>query len=158
MAYAKSIALAFDARPELAAEMADMGMNRELIRRLELLGRKQIDERLLFETSCGGRKLIGLSITEQGQALSNGIEVLDMDEENTRNIPVRDLTPKQVTQVFHGANIRSIAEQRTFIRELKRNNAPIVHEDYRVQKDKVTTYRAGVWTKKMVLQWLTEMG
>jgi hypothetical protein len=156
---ARDLAAALDLRPELMNEMCQLGADRGVLRRLERLGRGQIHSRLVFADFPGVRKLMDVPLSEQTIALDKGVEVLDADEATTRNIPVEQLSREQTQQVFGDGEIRTIAQQRTWLRKKKAAIAPIERDtDYRVFKDRVVTSSPGTWTKQLILQWLTEMG
>lgn len=158
LSIAHDLVAALDAKPQLADELEEAGVNRELIRRLERLGRGQIHPRLVFSTTPGAEKLLTVPLSEQSRALESGVEVMEDDEATTRNIPIHELTPEQARQVFHRGQIRSLAEQRTYLRDRKKKRgiaAPC--EDFRVCSDHVITSRPGKWPKKLILQWLMEM-
>ena len=152
---AADLVVALDEKPELANELIEHGVNRELIRRLEGLGRGSIHPELVFSTSPGAIRLLKLPLSEQQQALNQGTEVLDDDETTTRIIPVSELTREQAKQAIG----KSLTEQRTTIRKRKSKLAPVNGtEDYRIAKDHVITSRPGKWPKRLILQWLSEMG
>jgi hypothetical protein len=155
---AHDLVAALDAKPELAQELEDAGVNRELVSRLERLGRGQIHPRLVFSTTPGAEKLLTVPLSEQARVLDAGVEVMEDDETTTRNIPIHELSPEQARQVFHRGQVRSLAEQRTYLRARKKKRgvaAPT--EDFRVCSDHVITSRPGKWPKKLILQWLMEM-
>jgi hypothetical protein len=155
---AADLVAALDVRPELTRELVQLGVNRGLIDRLEKLGRRQIDARLVFATSPGALRLLPLPLSEQELALRDGVEVLDADEVTTRNIPVNELTAKQAKQVFADGRQRTLAEQRTYIRDKRK---PVVPVDsvtaYRVERGRVVVLRPGCFSRQTILQWLTEM-
>lgn len=156
LAYARDLAAALDVNPRLADELQQQGIDRGIVRRLERLGRGQIHPSLLFSTTPGGMKLLSVPLSEQTLALENGVEVLDTDENTTRNIPIHELNHTQAVQVLAGGRIRTIAEQRTWLRDHK----PLPTErdsDFRVHRDYVVTARPGKWTKALILQWLGQM-
>lgn len=155
---AHDLVAALDAKPELADELLEQGVNRELIRRLERLGRGQIHPKLVFATTPGAQKLLTVTLSEQTRALEEGVEVMEDDETASRNIPIADLTPEQARQVFTHGRIRALAEQRTWLRANKKK-CPVAAPDegYRVCSDHIVTNKPGKWPKKLILQWLMEM-
>lgn len=156
---AEDLVTALDERPALAEELAGQGVNRELIRRLERLGRGQIHPRLVFATAPGALRLLTVPLSEQTQALELGIEVMDDDEEGVRKLPISDMSPKQARLAIGGGRIRSLAEQRTAIREEKKKVVHVERDvDYRVHRDHVATSKPGKWSKALIIQWLAEMG
>ncbi|HBJ87125.1 MAG TPA: hypothetical protein DDZ88_25350 [Verrucomicrobiales bacterium] len=155
---AADLVAALDARPELRAELIDAKVSRDVIDNLERLGRGEIHRNLVLDSSTVGRRLLKLPLSVQTQAIEAGVEVLDPDEQTTRLIPVDELTPKQVEQVFpkHGHQ-RSLAEQRTWLRERKSKQPVPVSPAYRVCKDCIITPAGERITKAQILQWLAEM-
>ena len=156
---ARDLVVALDAKPELMDELIAAGVNRELVNRLERLGRGQIHPRLVFSTTVGAVKLLALPLSAQTRALDNGIEVMEDDESTQRIIPVNEMTPAQARQAFNRGHIRSLQEQRTWLRaqKKKRGATAPTSADYRIYSDHVATYRPGRWPKKLLLQWLSEM-
>jgi len=144
-------------RPQLAREIAAEGINPELIDRLERLGRKQLSSRLVFATSPGGVKLGQCLLSEQDLLLDAGVEVLTASND-TRVIPVHELTPAQARQVFARGKVRSLAEQRSWREEAAAKKVPTDNSvNFSVHKDFVVTSQPGRWSKRLILQWLTEM-
>lgn len=155
---ARDLAAAIDLDPGLPNEIQTLGMDRDIIRRFERLGRGQIHQSLVFTTTPGGSRLITVPLSEQTLAISGGVEVLDSDEETIRNIPVHELASSQASQVIARGHIRTIAEQRTWIRAKKKNSLPVdLTKDFRVGKDHVAILSPGKFSKQLILQWLTEM-
>lgn len=159
LSLARDLVAAIDSNPSLPAELEDLGVNRDLIYRLERLGRNQIHRDLVFATSPGAIALLHQPLSVQEQGLNEGVEVMEHDEATIRRIPVNSLTRDQVRQVFIGDRFRSLAEQRTWIRCKKSQTTKIINsqEQFHVYKDRVTTFAPGTWTKKQILQWLIEM-
>jgi len=155
---AHDLVLALDAKPELADELEEVGVNRELIRRLERLGRGQIHPQLVFSTTPGAEKLLTVPLSEQSRALESGLEIMDDDETTSRNIPINELSSAQAQQAISRGRIRTLAEQRTWIRDKKKKVSPVsAKEDFRICSDHVITTRPGKWPKRLILQWLMEM-
>lgn len=105
--------------------LADLGVNAEVVDRLERLGRKQFDKRLVLSASPEVGRLKVLALSEQAQVLDEGYEVLDLDEQTVRRIPFGMLTSMQRIQVFKRDGVRTVAEQRSVIRERKAKVAPV---------------------------------
>lgn len=157
--FARELVGAIDAIPERKQELVEAGFAPAALDRLERLGRGSILPQLVFATTPGAEKVLKLSLSDQRQALEHGIEVMDEDEETTRNIPLHDLTRPQAKQVFGPDGIRSLAQQRTLIRDRKAKLLPVAPKDsYRVTKDFVVTSAPGKWPRSLILQWLAEMG
>lgn len=147
-----------DVNPKFIDELVDKGADRDLFRRLERLGRGQLDKRLVLSGITAVKKLMSIPKSEQTKALNDGVEVLDWNEKDTRIIPASDLTGKQADQVFSSTGTRSIAEQRSWIREKKADKSPVkINEDYKVKRDSVVIHRQCEVPKSVVLQWLVAM-
>jgi hypothetical protein len=144
--------------PNYVKELEALGINRILIYRLERFGRNEIDERLVLQTGSGARALIRMPLSEQRRVLAEGLDILEDDEQNTRRIPFDSLTPKQVYQGFAQDHVRTLAEQKTYIRS-KRPAWPegTPTAEYKVFHDHVVTRRGGTWTKQVILGWLQQM-
>ncbi len=163
--WSQRLVRAIDHDPKIIQQLVDLNMDRGFLRRMEFLGRGQIDRRLLYATSAAATRLLRAPISEQASALEKGILVLDENETDERNIFPDDLTPEQVRQVFdRNGRIRSITEQRTVIRQRKQRLLPAKGDlNYRVHRDHIITLSAdgavtGRWSRKLIHQWLTEMG
>jgi hypothetical protein len=159
VAIAKDLVAAIDLKESFKDELAKQGINRELIRRLERVGRAQIDERLILATGPAVRLLMACPLSEQRKILTDGIEVMEADEKTVRKIQFESLTFPQIQRVFAQGHIRDLGEQRTWIRN-NRNEMPTPEpaDEYKVFKDHVVTRKPGVWTKQMILGWLQQMG
>ena len=107
----------------------------------------------------GLKRLELQSCSTQDDVLAEGLEVLDYDESTTRKIPAKDLTDQQARQVFAGDHVRSLAEQRTWIREKKRKAPALVESavPWHCYKDCVHVRVAGKYDRKTVLEWLNQM-
>jgi hypothetical protein len=154
---AHDLVAALDAHPERFTELVEAGVNRELISRLEKLGRNQIHPALVFNTSTGGQRLLALPLSLQTDALAKGVEVLEADG-TTRHISVNELTPAQARQVFNRGSLRTLAEQRTFLNTVAAKAKPTDSDiTYRVYSDHVVVLKPGKFTKALIIQWLAEM-
>ena len=158
-ALARDLVTAIDARPVIVDELIALGIQRDIISRFELFGRGLIHPKLFANESQVAKRLRRLPLSTQNRALEDGLEVLDDNETTMRLLPIEDLTPAQVKQVFAPDHVRSIAEQRTIIRTKKSKlGVAVPDKDYRVYKDRVDTFKPGVWSKQTILQWLQMMG
>lgn len=156
---ARLLVLALDTRPEIMDELEGAGIPREHLFRLERFGRGQLHPKLLFPVGLAERQLAQLTLSEQARALDRGVEVLDADDgSEPRLIPVAELSRQQIRTVFCRGRIRTLAEQRTWLRaeNAKRRtvaplDAPVVKHDY------VITPRGEKITRATLLQWLSMM-
>jgi hypothetical protein len=97
-----------EARPEFPP--------RFLHRMLEL-GRGALHEDLLLAVTKGENALARLPFSWQEQYVRKPVELIIKTEAgfDTLLVPVKDLTPEQVTQVFDGSGIRTPAQQRVYL-------------------------------------------
>jgi len=153
----EKLVAAFEVKPELRDRLIERGAPAWLINRLELCGHHLIDERLIYASGRPYQKLLAYQPSVQKTALDNGVEVLDPDEKERRIIPLDSLTQQQVNQVFDRNHIRDVAEQRTWLRAQKAKAPPAETVDWKVFKDRVV-YHGLTIHKKLLLQWLSEMG
>lgn len=155
---AAEVALSLSAKPELKQEWLDDGINPDLISRLQKLGEGSLEPSLVFATSPGAVRLIALPRHDQTEFIKNGVEVLEPDGQNTRIIPVDQLTAKQAAQVFARgrARARTIAEQRSYQNE-RAPKATAPPEAYIVTKKGVKG-PMGFLPRELILQWVAEMG
>jgi hypothetical protein len=156
---AKDIASAVDVNPNFIKELQSLGVARDLVLRLERFGRGQIHQRLFAATSAGAIRIIHCSLSEQTDALENGVEVLDADETTVRRIPLHELSTKQAVQTINGQHIRSIGEQRTYLRDRKPHlPAGEPEKGYIVKRGLIETTRPMRITREILVQWLAEVG
>jgi len=104
------------------------GVSKDILARFEQIGRNNLYPRLLASTSPGARALTGCPFSEQKHYCHNPVKMLVMrdGEPDTLLVPLDNMTPDQVKQVFCRGHIRDIAEQRAYL-ESK-------HESDRMQK------------------------
>lgn len=126
--------------------------------RLELIGRGQLDRRLLYGKSQVEGKLRKLPLSQQRQALDDGVEVL-VGEGDHLIVQVHDLTSEQVRQVFDRDHVRSLAAQRAWLESQKSHDPspPPYREPYVVRRGKVEILRPVTLTRKEVARLLEEM-
>jgi hypothetical protein len=156
LSIAADLVAAVDVNPRILDEMVDLGINRELLRRLEKLGRGQISPRLVFSTTTGERRLHCLPLSEQEHLLDQGVEVLGAEGDH-RRIPVAQLSPAQCKQVFGAHGVRTLAEQRTWIEEHKPQPVAVLDRDYSVNKDSVTILRPVKISRQLLISILAQM-
>lgn len=140
-------------RPELRTECLELGLGRPSLDWLERVGRDQIHPKLIFARTPAEKLLAKLPLSEQENAIANGVEVLDDDEQTVRLIPVDDLTKEQAKLAIGN----SIAKQRTLLRKLKEKLKVSPGVDYKVYRDHIITAKPMHITRQLLLQWLQEM-
>jgi hypothetical protein len=156
LAVAADLVHSLPSRPKLAREIAALGINPELVKRLEKLGRKQLHPDLVLATTPGAIKLGSCVPSEQELLLESGAEVMEGDD--SRVIPIHELTDDQARQVFVNGHVRTLAEQRSWLKSAAAKKVPAdfvggysVHRDFVVIKEPMRL------PKKLVLQFLVEM-
>lgn len=127
--------------------------------RFERIGRGQLDKRLLF----GGGKAQGylqrLPISDQRNALSNGVEVLT-HRNDCLIVKVEDLTVEQREQVFSQDSIRDIPAQKAFVEggsKKKKKETVDNIPDFEVVGKRLNVYRPCVITKRKLTAILKEI-
>ena len=158
-AIARDLVMMIDSTPGFAQQVIAAGVPEDVLSGFERLGRGQLNPDLLFAVRPGLKRLELQSCSTQDDVLAEGLEVLDYDESTTRRIPAKDLTDQQARQVFAGDHVRSLAEQRTWIREKKRKAPALVESavPWHCYKDCVHVRVAGKYDRKTVLEWLNQM-
>lgn len=142
--------------------LVELGVNVEIVDRLERLGRGQIDKRLVLSASPEVNRLKVLATSEQAEVIDDGYVVLDMDEQTVRRIPFGMLTHGQRVLVFKREGLRSIAEQRSVIRAKKAKSAPILQVESRSRDVKFKRGEVFIpgfrWVvKSEILAWLQQI-
>jgi hypothetical protein len=153
---AADLVKALHSRPKLAREIAALGINPLLVVRLEKLGRKQLHPDLVLATSPGAVRLGVCVPSEQDLLLENGAEVLTADNDS-RLIPIHELTADQAKQVFVNGHVRTLAEQRSWLANSAKKAPADFAGGYSVHKDFVVIKEPMRLPKKLVLQFLVEM-
>lgn len=131
----------------------------EMWRRLERLGRGEMDPRLLTQTTEGARALRRLPKNEQARALDTGVPLLLAGGDHLL-VQVDSLTKAQVGQVFAIDHIRDLGAQRAWIEThapqtvARKVDAPA----YRIVGGKVRVERACELSRADVLRIMAELG
>ena len=154
---ASDLVRCLDSSPDYRKKLIGAGIANDIIDRFARLGRGLLHRELAFTTSHGGMKLIGCDLSIQTEALADGVEVLDPDETTIRRIPIHDLTAAQAALVFYRKSIRSIAQQRTKLREDKAKLRVEPLNGERVFKDGVQFMGVRI-PRSVILRWVEEMG
>jgi hypothetical protein len=143
-------------RPNLAREITALGINPKLLERLEKLGLKQLHPDLVLATSPGAIRLGDCVPSEQALLLKSGAEVLEGDD--IRNIPINEMTTAQANQFFVNGHTRTLAQQRSWLINKSKKTSPTDNSvNYSIHRDCVVIKKPGRFSKKLILQWLTEM-
>ena len=103
-------------------EIADAcGLPSGAIARFEQLGRGVLYQDLLLSDAPAVKYLIHVPVSQQREAWERGCEVIVTkgDEFDTMCILPKNMTAAQCRQVFNGSRVRSLAEQRAYLEDLK---------------------------------------
>jgi hypothetical protein len=139
---------------ELRGRIIECGVPASVLDRMEAVGRGQIAPQLFYATGGAARRLLDCPRSIQDQALVNGLEVYEFGD--VRRIPVDDLSPSQVRQVFARGKVRSPAEQRSWL-ESKRPQAT-APEEWIIRGDCAVHQKTGLRiSKRQMLLWLSEI-
>jgi len=167
IAIGQRLVFCFEAKPELRTQLINPPHNidAKLLTRLEQLGRGQVDpmaQSYLLDKGVPTQRLLKAPPTVQREILTNGVNVLDPNETDSRQIPFKDLTPDQAKLALdRTGNPRSLAQQRTLLRELKakRNGQSTEEPDpsYRVFSDHVVIHKRMKVSRHLLVQWLSQM-
>ena len=127
-------------------------------RRLEMIGRNQLDARLLHGDTPAAQRLRKLPYSEQRSALDTGVELL-LNEDDTMLVQVENLTPFQARQAFDGDHIRTLPEQRAWLEtERAKQSAPQPYsEPFSIRRDKVEIHRPVTLTRRDLARMLEEL-
>lgn len=155
---AREMVRAIETRPELYRELIEEGLGENNLKHLMRVGSGQIIPALIEPKNYAQKQLTYFPPTEQARILQQGVEVMEPDEQTTRLIPINDLLPAQVRQVFHQGRYRSLAEQRSWLVAQKAKRAPRLPVlDVVVRGQSVVIKTPGTYNKSQILQWLSEM-
>lgn len=156
------IAARMDDDPEyiekLASELPEVSI--ESLQRLEDIGRKRIDPRLLLSFCPGTKRLATLPFELQQRYIDNPVPLLILNDGSveTLKVDVRNLTTSQASQVFANGRIRTAAEQRAYLEDKKASRATIKFDPpYRVVNGKLVIMEPCQFTAKQVALLLAEM-
>jgi hypothetical protein len=132
------------------------------IKRMLDLGRGALHEELLLANTKGEQALARLSYSWQEKYVKQPVEVLLKKEKDWDNmlIPVADLTPDQVHQVFDGAGIRTLAQQRVYLENAwARKTAPPNQTNlpYRIVGGKLVVMAPVTLNRKELAKLLSDM-
>lgn len=160
----KTLAEAVDKVPgfmKLMEEHCPQFPPRFLNRMLDL-GRGALHEELLLASSKGENALAKLPYSWQEKYVKQPVELLlkKDDKWDTLLVPVADLTPDQVHQVFDGSGVRTIAQQRVYLEnQWARKTAPPKQANlpYRIVQGKLVVMQPVTLNRKELAKLLSEM-
>ena len=132
-----------------------------VLTKLLLVAEGHLMPQLLLNSAPAFKRLQSLPFTIQQQALKRGAVdlVTDADSGETLRVRLTDLEPKHIAQVFDGSGIRSVDEQRAYLKRTVVRVRKATDDDYPwlVKKDRVVVHRPCELTKKDVLRILEEI-
>lgn len=132
-----------------------------LVRNLERVGRKHMAPELIWGETVGRRALAKLPMQEQERWLAAPLEVATTTGD-VLQVSVDNLTPELCRQVFDGARVRSIGEQRAWLETAQRQKKPTqALADYEVRNHKLRINRGDLppleLTRAQLVRALSEM-
>jgi len=147
-----------------------LGFSYETYVSMERIGRGIMDQRLIFTETKARKKLAAAPKSQQKKALDKGLEVL-VDNGEVLRVKIDDLTSNQIKQVFAGDHVRSIAEQKNYIRNRKAQmefaaklNIPKVEKEpekilpiYEIKKGKLIINKPTELSRKEVFDILSKL-
>ncbi len=101
----------------------DPRLNPHILQRFEALGRRMLHPQLLTDDTPGYRALSRLPFSAQKKYIEEPVPVLTCDEGQPDDhllVNVRDLSPRQVKQVFNNGKLRTLAQQKVWLTEYRR--------------------------------------
>jgi len=146
-----------DAGTPLSELQEATGINPRVLEQLERIGRKQVMPQLLIADYPAARKVERLPYSEQERLTRESIPLL-LPDGDIINIEVHNATRGQARQIFASGHVRSLAEQKAYLKE----NAPInIHEkieaQYTISRGRVIFHTACEMTRQTMVRILAEM-
>jgi len=114
MEFCTAYCAALKVRPEIKAEMIELGISAQTLRRAEKFGNGTLDARIVLASGRQYLKLENCPVSEQKDALENGIEIWDPAINDSRRICLNELTTRQIDQGIAIDHIRTVSEQRSY--------------------------------------------
>jgi hypothetical protein len=148
--FAQKVVAEMDANPALRQKLLDTGFTLPELNNWERVGRGTLHEKLLLSSGRQYRSLSSCPLSVQKNVIENGVEIVEGDD--TRIIPLDDLTPKQSAQAFTHGHIRSITEQKSWLREQKQITITVA-PDWQPTK-KGVVYKGELIPWSMVNTWI----
>jgi hypothetical protein len=105
---------ALDNDAEVKCLLLEKGLKPSFLADAERVGRGLLDHRLLLESKPTFKKLAMCPLSEQQEALKNGIRVV-VRNGDVLKVPAFALTPDQANQVFDKDRIRTEPEQKAYL-------------------------------------------
>lgn len=126
-------------------------------RRIEGVGRGNIDKRLVLERHVGASFLEKLPVHVQADTLNNGVKVLTGDGDHLL-VRIENMTRHQCRMVFSGDHIRSLNEQRAWLESNNQQHPRVkVSKPYEIKGSKVTFNQPLTLNKSDLISLLAQM-
>lgn len=120
MAAARLVVYTLDHHCLLPKDIAkEVGASIQFIRSLERCGRGELLPELVYSGSMGRNSLARLALEDQRRYLKTPVPVVT-PKGSAVLVPVDDLTAPACRQVFIGSHVRSVAEQREWLKSQKK--------------------------------------
>ena len=118
-----------DAYPEISGDMLDV---------FERIGRRQLYYRLCLLDGPGVKALMRCPFSDQVRYFKEPLALLlaqGKNPDDSLNVQVQFMSPKQARQVFGRNHVRSLAEQRAWIESQKpRLNSAVIDQAYTIKR------------------------
>lgn len=124
------------------------------------VGEGSLHPQLFMASGAAYNRLRALPRTVQDQVLREGAIDVAMGDDAMR-VPLAELKPEQISQAFGPSGLRSVDEQRAFVkRRTMSDSRPVSRSEafpWIVKKDRVTILRSVELTRKDVMHILEEL-
>ena len=121
---------------------ANPKLTKPMLNKFEKIGRKVYDPRLLLRNCAGYTKARRLPYSAQQDILKNKVKVaVSANSSDHRLVDVGEMTPEETRIAFTNEGVRSITEQRSFLKSQEKPRGIKVSDttpDYIINKGKVT--------------------
>ena len=121
---------------------ANPKLTKPMLNKFEKIGRKVYDPRLLLRNCAGYTKARRLPYSAQQDILKNKVKVaVSANSSDHRLVDVGEMTPVETRIAFTNEGVRSITEQRSFLKSQEKPRGIKVSDttpDYIINKGKVT--------------------
>lgn len=156
----RELAHRLELQPESIEVFRDAGLSIEHVRVWERIGRGEVIPELALPVSLGHKALLKLTVSEQKLYYHDGVEVLEPNLQDTRRIPLTELSRDQYRQVWDGNKFRTPAQQRTWL-ELQSaktvDDTPKHRSAVVVKRDVVQIKIPMTVTRSQLVGWLQQM-
>lgn len=156
-AFAQKLVSSLDSTPGLLEELIEAGFNQAELSNLEKCGRGLIHPRLLLTSGRQYNSLRACPLSIQQEVIENGVTVVELDGSDVRVIPLDDLTPHQASQVLGSGKVRSVAEQKSWLKEEQARMPKSAGDDSIKFTKRGVVYKGELITQKTLISWLNQL-